>query len=247
MKKTSLLLYLLLTAHVLLAQQRHTFKQNIPATGINKGTVRIEVPAGVLQVKATGSNFLDTQVQYGQPSWKPSLHLNKNNGVADLRLTQKDITDGEDNNDNKWTLNLSKNIPTALYLEMGAGESSLDLSNSQVRQLDVQAGAVALDINLSKSQLRQADIKAGVGELNLDLRGDWDHDLTVDIAGGIGEINLKLPQHTGVRLKTSGLGSQDLAGLKDAGSYYKNDALGKARHTITLNVTGALGSINVTE
>ncbi|ARS34355.1 toast rack family protein [Pontibacter actiniarum] len=243
MRKLSLLLCLFLITHALVAQQK--YEQSISASGVKKGSVRLEIPAGTLHLNASGSALLSTQVLYGRPSWRPGMTLKKQNGAADIRLSQENLEDGEENSENKWVVNLSKSTPLALYLQMGAGESTIDLSNSQVQQLEVEAGAAALDIKLSKSELRKADIKAGVGQLTLDLRGDWDHDLTLDVAGGIGEINLKLPKGTGVRLETNGLGSQHLDGLTREGNYYRNAALGKARHTITIKASGGLGSVVV--
>jgi hypothetical protein len=247
MKRTPLLLCLVLLAHMLLAQQKQTYSKTVPATGISKGSITLEVPAGVIELQATGNDFMKTEVQYNKADWKPRMDLNTNNGAATLSLAQKDMDNTENNEatENKWTVNISKNTPTALHLKIGAGETKLDLSNSQVQTLDVEAGAVALDVNLSKSGLRKADIKAGVGEVKLDLSGDWDHDLTVDVIGGIGDISITLPQSTGVKLKVSGLGSLDVAGLTKEGNYYRNAALGKSKHTLTINATGGLGSIKV--
>lgn len=243
MKKLSLLLCLLLTTHMLFAQQK--YEKTIPATGITKGSIRLEIPAGTLKLNASASELVTTHVEYEHPSWKPSMNLNKNNGTADVVLKQENITNTENSGDNDWVVNLSKSTPLALYLQMGAGESTIDLRNSQVQQMEVEAGAVALEVKLGKSAIREASIQAGVGELNLDLSGEWDHDVTLDIAGGIGDINIRLPKNTGVRMETSGLGSQDLAGLTKDGKYYRNAALGKAKHTITIKATGGLGSITV--
>ncbi|MDX5422380.1 MAG: cell wall-active antibiotics response protein, partial [Hymenobacteraceae bacterium] len=237
------LLCLLLNAYLLHAQQK--YEKTVPATGVKKGIVRLEIPAGTLKMNATATQLLQAQVQYEHANWKPSLNLNKNNGNVEVKLIQENINDIDDNDRNEWVVNLSKNTPLALYLQMGAGESKIDLSNSKVQQLELEAGAVELDVKLSKSDLRKADIKAGVGELTLDLTGDWDHDLIVDVAGGIGEINLKLPKNTGVRLETAGLGSQNLGNLTKEGNYYRNAALGKSKHTLTIKATGGLGSITV--
>lgn len=168
--------------------------------------------------------------------------------MSDLTFKQKDMSNKEnDNDENKWTVNLSKTIPIDLYLKIGAGETKLDLSNSQVTKLDVEGGAVSLDVNLKGSKARKVDINAGVGEVNLNLTGNWDQNAIIDIAGGIGEVNLKLPKNTGVKLKTAGLGGRNLGNLQKNGSYYTNAALGKSKSTLTITVSGGLGSINVTQ
>lgn len=245
MKRLPLLLCLLISAHVLLAQQKYSYEKTIPASGVKKGNVRLEIPVGTLQLNATGSDMLNSKVQYTHSNWKPSMNLNNNNGTVDLKLSQDKVSGSQENVGNSWVVNLGKNIPLALFLQMGAGESKIDLSNSQVQRLEIEAGAASLHVNLGKSAIKIADIKAGVGELNLDLRGNWDHDAAVEVAGGIGDINIKLPKNTGVRLETAGLGSQNLDGLTKEGSYYRNAALGKAKHTLTIKATGGLGSITV--
>lgn len=243
MKKLLLLLSICLTAHVLMAQQ--TYDKVIPATGISNGTVRLEIPVGTLNLNASGSDLISTKIQYSLVSWTPRMDLSKKNGTAALELSQKKVSGNQSDVENNWDVNLSKNTPLALFIQMGAGESKIDLGNSKVQKLEIQAGAVALDVKLAKSALREANIKAGVGELNLDLSGDWNHDLTLDIAGGMGEINLTLPKGTGVKLETSGFGSQDLSGLTKKGKFYINEAFGKTNHTLTIKAAGGLGSITV--
>ncbi|WP_266204651.1 toast rack family protein [Pontibacter kalidii] len=243
MKKLPLLLCLLFAAHGLFAQQK--YEKSVSATGVSKGTVKLEIPAGTLKLNASGSELLRAQVEYERPSWKPSMQMHTNNGTASITLKQESLRNNEDSGQNDWVVNLSRTTPLALHLQFGAGKSDINLTNSKVQKLQIEAGAAELNVKLSKSDLRQADIKAGVGELTLDLTGDWSHDLTVDVAGGIGDINIKLPKNTGVRLETAGLGSQELDGLTKEGTYYRNAALGKSKHTLTIKATGGLGSITV--
>jgi len=246
MKNTLLIALFLLPAHLLFAQQKYT--KTVSGAGVKKGSIHLEIPAGELTLNSGGSNLAETEVRYGSADWKPSLSQSTSNGVMTLTFKQKDIKNGNNgDSENKWRVNLSKTIPTDLYLKMGAGETKLDLSNSQLRKLDIEAGAVSLDVNLKGSKAQEVDINAGVGEVNLDLTGNWDHDATIDIAGGIGEVNLKLPKNTGIRLKTAGLGGRDLGNLQKNGSYYTNAAYGRSKYTLTINVAGGLGSINVVQ
>ncbi len=246
MKNLLITLCFLLPMHLLLAQQKYT--KTVSTGNIKKGTIHLEIPAGELRLRNGSSNLIDTEVLYAKADWKPSLHVNTSNGVTDLTFKQQDFkSSGDNNGENKWNINISKTTPLDLYLKMGAGDTKLDLSNSQLRKLTIEAGAVGLTVNLKGSSARNVSISAGVGEVNLDLTGNWDHDATIEIAGGIGEVNLKLPKNTGVKLKTSGLGDRSLGNLKKNGDYFTNAALGKSKNTLTITVSGGLGSINVKE
>ncbi|WP_347158543.1 toast rack family protein [Pontibacter chitinilyticus] len=248
MKYLLLIACLLIPGHLLLAQSNLKYLQTVSNTGIKKGNIHLEVPAGELRLRTGNSNLVEAEVHYTEPGWKPSFSQHTSNSIADLTFKQPDFKNSDDNNsENKWNVSISKTTPVDLYLKMGAGDTKLDLSNSRLGKLDIEAGAVSLDVNLKGSQAQDIDINAGVGEVKLDLTGNWDHDVTIDIAGGIGEVTLKLPKGTGVKLKASGLGDRDMAGLRKNGSYYTNSAFGKSKNTLTINVSGGLGSVRVTE
>jgi hypothetical protein len=84
-----------------------------------------------------------------------------------------------------------------------------------------------------------------VGELTIDLGGSRTTGLQAGINGGVGDVKLVLPRKTGVRVKVSGLGGVDAAGLKKQGGYYINDAYGKTTHSVNINVNGGLGNLEL--
>lgn len=146
---------------------------------------------------------------------------------------------------NEWKVNLSRNTPLDLTIKIGAGESKLNLQNSNIQKLTLNAGAASTDIDLRGSKINDLDVNVGVGQLTLDLRGNWDHDVNVDVTGGIGDVKIRLPKSTGVRLKSSGLGSRNMASLQKEGNTYVNAALANSKHVINIKVAGGLGSVTV--
>jgi predicted membrane protein len=149
----------------------------------------------------------------------------------------------EDHND--WQILFPNNLATALNLTIGAGEASVDLSESKVRSLVVDAGAGEFNINLANTSLSSLEVNAGVGELNLDLSGKQEQNLDVEINGGIGSIKLVLPQETGVRVKVSGLGGIDVSDLIKRDGYYVNTLYGKTAKNMEIEVNGGLGSLEL--
>jgi hypothetical protein len=229
------------------AQDAHKFNHTLGLDGTKQSNIRLEIPAGELTLKTGSAQLIDTKVNYNLKDWKPTTSLTRSNGSTSLTIKQKSDNGNNNAGENKWNVSLNKSTPLNLSLTMGAGKSNLDLSNSRLQKLNIEAGAVGCDINLKGSSVKVVEIAAGVGELNLDMTGNWDHNVQVDISGGIGEVNLKLPKNTGVRLNPTGLGSKNLNGFKKNGSYYQNAAYGKSKHTLTINVSGGMGSINVVE
>ncbi len=247
MKKFLFCLSFILPVQLLLAQHTYEFKEVITLNGAKEGNIRLEIPAGELHLTSGSKGLLDATISYQKAAWEPSMRHNTNKGISDLTIKQQDLDNKENSGKNNWDININRNLPLNLYLEMGAGKSVLDLSSSQLQKLKVDAGAVSLDVKLSKSAVKDVDINAGVGEVTVDLTSAWDHNMSLDVAGGIGDIKLKLPKNTGVKLTTSGLGSKTLPGFTKKSNYYANSALGKAKHTLTIHVTAGIGSISVTQ
>jgi hypothetical protein len=81
--------------------------------------------------------------------------------------------------------------------------------------------------------------------MKLDLSGKWNNSLKAEINGGIGEVTLKLPRTTGVRVKVAGLGNIEAGGFKKEGGYYVNSAYRSDGTTLSIEINGGLGSVNL--
>ena len=250
LKKLFLLLgAALLPLQVLLAQHKYEFKETAQLNGARKAKVVLDMPAGVLNVKAESNALAEANITYDRADWKPQVSRSNQNQVAELRIKQPELRNSTNNKtkENTWNINLSKNTPLELQVEFGAGESKVDLRNSQVEKLNLDGGAGSLNVDLRGSQVKVLKANTGVGELVLDLRGSWNHDLQVEISSGIGNVKLLLPKDSGIRLKRSGMGNLSAGGLKKENNYYRNQALGKSKHTLSINVSGGLGSVTVSQ
>jgi predicted membrane protein len=110
-------------------------------------------------------------------------------------------------------------------VEMGAGESDLDLDSLTLTGLDLQMGA---------------------GRTTVDLTGDYAQDLEASIQGGVGEATVMLPSEVGVMAKAEGgLGKINAEGLKKEGNAYVNDAYRDTDVTLEIDVEGGVGEINL--
>jgi hypothetical protein len=116
-------------------------------------------------------------------------------------------------------------VPTDLSVQMGAGESNLDLDSLGLTGLALEMGA---------------------GKTTVDLTGDYTRDFDASIQGGVGQATVMLPSEVGVRARAEGgLGAINAKGLKKEGDSYVNDAYGNSDVTLEVDVQGGVGEINL--
>jgi hypothetical protein len=119
---------------------------------------------------------------------------------------------------NEWDLRFNDEVPTDLVVQMGAGESDLDLDSLTLTGLD---------------------LKMGAGKTTVDLTGDYERDLAASIQGGVGEATVLLPSEVGSRVEAKGgLGQIDAEGLQREGEAYINDACGDTNVTLDVDIQG---------
>jgi hypothetical protein len=126
---------------------------------------------------------------------------------------------------NEWDISMNDELPTDLVVQMGAGESVLDLDSLTLTGVDLQMGA---------------------GKTTVDLTGDYAQDFDANIEGGVGEATVLLPSEIGVKAKAEGgLGKISAKGLKKVGDSYVNEAYGESDTNLRVDVKGGVGAINL--
>ena len=198
----------------------------IPLKGVSSAAVNLRMGAGELKIDAGNKELAEAQFTYNVPEWKPTIDYNVNGSQGELWIKQPSVTNmGIGSYRYEWDLHLTPDIPLSLEIELGAGESQLDLSQLTVTSLEM---------------------KTGVGFVEVDLTGDRQQDINVSLRGGVGEVKILLPDEVGVRVQArGGLGEIDAQGLIRDGNNYVNDAYGESEHTITLDIEGGIGAINL--
>jgi hypothetical protein len=120
------------------------------------------------------------------------------------------------------------------------------LSNEVPLELEVDVGAGQSDLNLAKIDLTRMQLNVGAGQANVDLTGERSKDLQAQIHGGVGEAIVRLPRNVGVVATVhGGLGAVDVHGLKEEDGEYTNAAYGKSPNTVHLTVEGGIGHIKL--
>jgi hypothetical protein len=193
--------------------------------GAEQVQARIEMGAGELNVSGGADHLADTTFVYNDANEKPEIDYAVNGNEGNLIIQQPDNVAVGVNEHNEWQIDLNETVPLDLSISLGAGQSNLKLGDLTLNRLDVNAGA---------------------SDLELDLRGNWQQDMTAQIEGGVGQLTLYLPQDVGVRIHADqGIGSIHTQGLQENGRAYVNDSYGASDVTLELNVEAGLGEINL--
>lgn len=195
-------------------------------------TVSTQIRMGVGQLNISGGSdaLMNGEFTYNVEAWRPEVEytVNGRNGVLVVRQPEYDVeTAGIPTDDIRyeWDLRLNEAVPMDLDIQLGVGESELNLGG----------------LNLST-----LNINTGVGQAVVDLTGAWNQSADVRIEGGVGEALIRLPSDVGVRLQSqTGLGNMMIDGLTSEGDYYVNDAYGQSDVTLDVSVRGGVGQLTI--
>ncbi len=204
-----------------------TETKTVAAGGAKSVEVDLRMGAGELRLSGAAQEaLLEATFHFNRDRLRPEVEYRVSGDTGVLRIgTRRHPGVYFGNVRNDWDLRLGQALPVSLSLNLGAGESRLDL-----RGLDLSG----------------VDIDMGVGEMTLDLSGPHARSFRVAINGGIGSATVYLPDDVGVRARVhGGLGSIRARGLRKEGRLYTNDAYGKSPITIDLEIDGGIGSIDL--
>jgi hypothetical protein len=201
-------------------------QEKVGLGGAESVSVAVTLGVGKLRLGAGGEDLLDARFEYNLPDWKPVVTYKVENGRGRLVVEQPSRVVGATWPSNvryDWDLKLNPAVPMEIEVEMGVGKSEIELAGMDVRRLDLEAG---------------------VGEGVVDLSGPRTSDLDASIKAGIGKLRLILPDDVGVRVKATGaLGRIDAGGLKEQDGAWVNDAWGKSKTAVRIEVEGGIGEV----
>ena len=188
--------------------------------------VNISMGAGNLAVSGGAAKLLEADFNYNVAKLKPDVRYT--DGTLVVRQPEvkglpvlQGITDFR----NEWNLRFDHAVPMNLKVNMGAGNSDLQLAGLSLNRLDVILGA---------------------GKSAIDLNGGWVHDLDVTIDTGASDITVLLPKNVGVRVEVDrGPTAIDASGLTQDGDTYTNAAYGTSQVTLQLHIKAGIGLLDL--
>jgi hypothetical protein len=201
--------------------------QSIDRQGAKTVSADIEIPAGTLKLSGGSAKLVDADFLYRESEGKPHLDYNVNGDHGQLRVSSEEKRLHIGTTHNNWDLRFANDVPLDLNLRMGAGQSDLRLRDLDVRHIEINIGA---------------------GEMQLDLSGERKNNLDAEIQGGVGSASVYLPKDVGVKVHASGgIGAISTHGLTKKDDAYVNSVYGKTPATITLDIQGGVGAIDLVQ
>jgi hypothetical protein len=204
-----------------------TESQTVPRQGAESVTANITMGVGRLRIAGGAEQLLDAQFTYTIPKWRPIVQYDvsgtKGNLVVRQPTAERIVPDT--NVRYEWDLRLNNDVPMDLKVDLGAGQSNIDLRGLNLGKLDLNTGA---------------------GHVIVDLTGDWQRDVTTTINAGVGNLTVRLPKGVGVRVDIDrGIGTVNAEGLRRDSDAYVNDAFGQTAVTMRVLVSAGVGAITL--
>jgi hypothetical protein len=200
-----------------------------PLSGATSADVQISLGLGDLTIGPL-ANPGDTIAQ-GTIELGGNDRLERNytvdNGVGRLTLTNAGVNwnwFGGSIGPRTHTIYLNPTVPTSLKIDGGVGNSTLNLTDLNIRGFELNSGVGNIQVALPKSGTSQATVH-----------------------GGVGEVFVTVPEGTGLRVHTTqGLGSNNFpANYRHAGEVYTSPGYDTATNRVNMEVTGGVGSFTV--
>jgi hypothetical protein len=202
--------------------------QSIQAQNAQSVGADLKMGAGELNITGGAEQLIEGDFSYNVSEWKPKVSYDVSGQEGELIVKQGGANEGArlgGDARNEWDISFNDEVPTDLVVQMGAGESDLDLDSLALKGLALQMGA---------------------GKTTVDLTGDYTQSFDASIEGGVGEATVLLPSEVGVKAKAEGgLGKINAEGLKRVGDAYVNDAYGESDVNLSVDVQGGIGAINL--
>lgn len=201
--------------------------ESVDPKDAQSASAQLKMGAGELNLTGGADQLMEADFSYNVSEWKPKVRYDVSGKKGELVVKQGSAEGGNLSGGarNEWDISMNDELPTDLVVQLGAGESNLDLDSLTLKGLDLQMGA---------------------GKITVDLTGDYTQGFDASIEGGVGQATVLLPSEVGVKAKAEGgLGGINAKGLKKVGGSYVNDAYGESDTNLNVDVKGGVGEINL--
>jgi hypothetical protein len=195
----------------------------VPREGAKALAAKFSMGAGNLRVRGGDCELVQAKMRYDSARSVPKVdYAVDDQGFGTLSVREEEGAHGRDA---EWTVCVTRDVPLELSVDLGAGDSNLQLAGVQLRSL-------ALDI--------------GAGNADVDLRGAILAGSTVSIDGGAGNLALVLPTDVGVRVHIDkGVGNVAVQGLERRDNALVNGQWGKSDRSVDVRIDLGAGEIDV--
>jgi hypothetical protein len=205
---------------------------SIPLRGATELVGEIQQSVGELTVRAsaTPTDAVGAEFTYAPESWKPDVSISPNLGIAGFRISSphEGGTQWFVYTHYSWVITLPTGVITDLTLDLGVGNSTVDLRGIDLFRLRAMTG---------------------VGNTTIDLSGirPTVQNPTVRIQSGVGNLTLVLPRDIGVAVTTQekGVGNLSAQGFDRVGDKLTNAAYGGSDPQMEIEIVRGVGNVTL--
>jgi hypothetical protein len=195
--------------------------------------LQVELDFGVGELKIAPEDMaeaatMDMRYNFRYVDYDIDYDVSKGTGYLTIKC-KHDRDDDIDTEENRLDLLLSTRYPTTMTMEIGVTDAEIDLGGIPLEYLEIEVGAASGDIEFSQPnprRLREINIDAGassidmrrlgnanfelltfsggVGSYDLDFRGEYRGESSIDIDIGLGSADIILPKEVPIRVETGG-------------------------------------------
>jgi hypothetical protein len=204
---------------------------SLPLPDSKAADISLSPDAGKLEVRALSATSSDLlQATFREPKsgnvTKDTARIEDSKAwiVIDDRSPSWVVWNFGDNNDVRWSVNLSPSLPLSLHFALGAGEMDADLSGLKVESVDARLGA---------------------GKIGLILPATGD--FLVDVSLAVGSVDIRVPSGMAVSAHcTTAIGNCALPNGSGFWSQnYTSPDFDTARNKVRLQISLAIGEAKV--
>lgn len=236
--------------------------------------VQVVYGTGTFGLRGTSSPLLyHMQLRYDASRTQPRHAFDAKTRKLQLGVEKSDVrfTGRNDSESGKLQLELSRLTPIDLSLDLGAVEADLDLTGLKLSRLNVESGAsdgrlrfdslnatpmsvlqVSLGAasfrgeRLANANTRDIRVDAGVGGVELDLGGQWTHDIDLRVEVTLGIVTIHVPSDVGVRVSLDKtLASFEHEGLVQRDGAWVSSNWESAPHKLRIAAETVFGKLTI--
>src|SRR5215208_5355160 len=112
---------------------------------------QLKMGAGELNITGGADQLMEGEFSYNVSEWKPKVNYDVSDKKGELIVKQRSAEGAGLSGDarNEWNIRFNDELPTDLVVQMGAGESDLDLDSLTLTGVDLQMGAGKTTVDLT--------------------------------------------------------------------------------------------------
>lgn len=236
--------------------------------------VQVVYGTGMFGLRGTSKPLLyHMQLRYDGARTQPRHVYDGANRTLRLGVEKSDVrfTGRRDGETGQLQVELSRELPLDLTLDLGAVEADLDLTGLKLSRLHIESGASdaklrfdslnavrmsTLEVSLgaasfrgerlANANARRISVDAGIGNVELDMGGQWQQDVELHVEVTLGVATIHVPSDVGVRVSLKKtFASFEHEGLVERDGAWVSPNWSSARHKLTVTAETVFGKLTI--